>query len=107
MITSGAVFAGLAGKANNHSHPYLKLDGSTQMTGDLKFTGVPKLWWNDGAWQQRITITDDSTDDTAVFSFQQSSNSGSNFTDLMVIRDNGKVIANTFVGALSVHPKKR
>ena len=101
LITSGAVYSGLAGKANTHSHPYLKLDGSSQMTGDLKFAGVPSLYWNDGTWQQRIAITDDSTADTAVFSFQQSSNSGSNFTDLMVIRDNGKVIANTFVGALS------
>lgn len=101
LITSGAVYSGLAGKANTHSHPYLKLDGSSQMTGDLKFTGVPSLYWNDGTWHQRIAITDDSTADTAVFSFQQSSNSGSSFTDLMVIRDNGKVIANTFVGNLS------
>lgn len=101
LITSGAVYAGLAKKAGTHSHPYLKLDGSSQMTGDLKFSATQSLWWNGETWQQRIAITDDSTADTAVFSFQQSSNSGSNFTDLMVIRDNGKVIANTFVGNLS------
>ena len=106
LITSGAVYAGLAKKSDTHSHPYLKLDGTTQMTGDLKFrhTGSARdgyVIWDGGTWHQRIAITDDSTADTAVFSFQQSSNSGSSFTDLMVIKDNGKVVANTFVGNLS------
>ena len=101
LITSGAVYAGLAGKANTHDHPYLKLDGSSQMTGDLKFSKAQSLWWNQGDFQQRIAVIDDSTADTAVFSFQQSTNSGSSFTDLMVIKDNGKVVANTFVGNLN------
>ena len=102
LITSGAVYAGLSGKANSsHSHSYLPLSGGT-LSGNLYFSNSNgAIAWNSNTYQQRILTTDDSTSDTAVFSFQQSSNSGSNFTDLMVIRDNGKVIANTFVGALS------
>lgn len=102
LITSGAVYAGLSGKANSsHSHSYLPLSGGT-LSGNLYFSNSNgAIAWNNGTYQQRIVTTDDSTSDTAVFSFQQSSNSGSSFTDLMVIRDNGKVIANTFVGALN------
>lgn len=102
LITSGAVYAGLSGKANSsHSHSYLPLSGGT-LSGNLYFSNSNgAIAWNSDTYQQRILTTDDSTSDTAVFSFQQSSNSGNSFTDLMVIRDNGKVIANTFVGALS------
>lgn len=71
------------------------------MTGDLKFSSNQSIWWSNGTYQQKIAITDDSTADTAVFNFQQSSDSGSTFTTLMTIKDNGKVVANTFVGSLS------
>lgn len=71
------------------------------MTGDLKFSSNQSIWWSNGAYQQKIAITDDSTTDTAVFGFQQSSDAGSTFTTLMTIKDNGKVVANTFVGSLS------
>ena len=47
LITSGAVYAGLAGKSNNHEHPYLPLSGGT-MNGALNFAN--------GTWN---TVGDD------------------------------------------------
>lgn len=88
-----------ATKGHNHDDRYLKLTGGT-MTGSIAFSNSSYLLWNNGSYHQRIFLTDDSTADTAVFTFQQSSDSGVNWSNLMTIRDNGKVIANTFVGAL-------
>ena len=84
----------------NYDDKYLQLSGGT-MTGSITFANTSPLLWNSGSYHQRIFITDDSTDDTAVFTFQQSTDSGINWNNLMTIRDNGKVIANTFIGALS------
>lgn len=84
---------------SDHTHAYLPLTGGT-MTGSIAFSNSSYLLWNNGSYHQRIFLTDDSTADTAVFTFQQSSDSGVNWSNLMTIRDNGKVIANTFVGAL-------
>ena len=75
--------------------------GLTSSNGDLIFNATNHILWNNDTYKQRIFLTDDSTTDTAVFTFQQSSDSGSNWSNLMTIRDNGKVIATTFVGALS------
>lgn len=88
-----------ATRGHNHDDRYLKLTGGT-MTGSIAFSNSSYLLWNNGSYHQRIFLTDDSTADTAVFTFQQSSDSGVNWSNLMTIRDNGKVIANTFVGAL-------
>ncbi len=79
---------------------YVNVAGDT-MTGALSFNNAYPILWGGGGWWQRLVVTDDSTADTAVFTFQQTSNSGGSYTDLMTIKDNGKVIANTFVGALS------
>lgn len=75
--------------------------GLTSSNGDLIFNTLNHILWNGGSYHQRIFLTDDTTADTAVFTFQQSSDSGSSWTNLMTIRDNGKVVATTFVGALS------
>lgn len=75
--------------------------GLTSSNGDLIFNAVNHILWNSGSYHQRIFLTDDATADTAVFTFQQSSDSGSNWANLMTIKDNGKVVATTFVGALS------
>lgn len=74
--------------------------GST-MTGALKFSGNDSrsLTWEDGTWWQRILTTDDSTTNTAVFTFQQTSNSGGTWTNLFTIKDNGTVIATEFSGS--------
>ena len=82
---------------------YLPLSGGT-LSGPLNFSSTAAtgaITWNSGTWWQRILETDDSNADTAVFTFQQSSDSGKNWTDLMTIKDNGKVVASTFVGDLS------
>lgn len=102
LITSGAVYAGLAGKSNTgHTHSYLPLTGGI-LSGDLSFSHSDGcITWDSGTYRQRIKSTDDSASDTNVFTFQQSSDSGSTWTDLMTIKANSKVIASEFVGSLS------
>lgn len=68
----------------------ITLDGTTS-----------SLLWGDGAIQQKILITDNNSSNNAVYTFQQSTNSGSSFTDLLTIKDNGEVIANKFTGTLN------
>lgn len=53
-----------------------------------------------GTYQQKINIVDNSTPNDAVFQFQQSTDTGANFTDLMTINDDGSVVADTFRGSL-------
>ena len=65
--------------------------GFTSTSGDLIFNSSNHILWNKGTTWQRIFITDDSTADTAVFTFQQSSDSGTNWTNLMTIKDNGNI----------------
>ena len=75
---------------------YLPLTGGT-LSGPLNFSSTSAISWNNGTYQQRIYLTDDSTADTAVFTFQQSSDSAANWTDLFTIKDNGNVIASKFI----------
>ena len=77
---------------------YLPLSGGT-LSGNLNFTGTPVIQWNDGTWHQRIYVTDDSTAGTAVFTFQQSSNSGSSWSSLFTIKDDGNATASTFTAS--------
>lgn len=74
------------------------LNGATTINGNLIFPTANLLDWNSDTYRQRIAITDDSTTNTAVFTFQQSTNSGSSYTDLFTIKDNGTVVATTFDG---------
>lgn len=69
----------------------ITIDGSNNITtpGNIYLTGTPTICWSDGTYRQRIAVTDDSVADTAVFSFQQSVNSGTSYGDLLIIRDNG------------------
>lgn len=59
------------------------------------------LGWLNGTVQQKILIADNSTPNDAVFTFQQSTDSGSSFTNLLTIKDNGEVLANKFTGTLN------
>lgn len=70
--------------------------GGITLNCGLNIDGMNQITWNDGSYHQRIYTTDDSTANTAVFTFQQSSNTGSSWTDLFTIKDNGHVIANKF-----------
>lgn len=70
---------------------------------NLKFNGPGNISWEDGSYYQRIKITDDSNTETAVFTFQQTENSGTVWNDLFTIQDRGTIIAkNPTGGALSL-----
>lgn len=74
------------------------LNGATTINGNLIFPAANILDWNGDTYRQRIVITDDNTTDTAVFTFQQSTNSGTSYTDLFTIKDNGTIVATNFDG---------
>ena len=96
-----ARYNGTTGKIIKNSNVTIDDTGNITTPGNINLsTGGANIVWNSDTQQQRIKTTDDSTADTPVFTFQQSSNSGSAWTDLMTIKDNGKVVATTFVGAL-------
>lgn len=96
-----ARYNGTTGKIIKNSNVTIDDTGNITTPGNINLSaGGANIVWNSDTWQQRIKTTDDSTADTPVFTFQQSSNSGSAWTDLMTIKDNGKVVATTFVGAL-------
>lgn len=76
----------------------LKTLASTITLGDGNGAAILQ----DGAtYQQKIEIIDDSQAGTDVFTFSQSSDSGTNFTKLMSIKDDGNIVANKFTGSLS------
>ena len=68
------------------------------LADDLNFSAAKNIHWNQGDVRQRILITDDSSAGTAVWTFQQSIDTGANYTDLFTIKDDGTIIAKTFVG---------
>ena len=65
-------------------------NGSASINGCIDFGNTigESLKWTSGSWWQRIYITDDSTANTAVFSFQQRPGTG-DYVNLLTIRDNG------------------
>ncbi len=71
--------------------------GGITLNCGLNINGTYPITWNDGSYHQRIQTTDDSTANTAVFTFQQSADIGSTWTDLFTIKDNGNVIATKFI----------
>lgn len=82
------------------STDYLPLTGGT-LTGNLNFncTGSAKpgyVTWTGGTHNQRIEIID-SASDKNTFTFQQSTDSGSTWSNLCTITADGRVIANKFV----------
>lgn len=96
-----ALFDGTGGKTIKNSGVTIDSSNNISTSGSLKLSNNGDILWNSGSWFQRIKITDDSSDGTNVFEFQQSSNSGSSYTSLFTIKDNGTVVATTFNGALS------
>lgn len=81
---------------------YLPLTGGT-LSGDLNFsnTGENKeISWRADSYYQRLQVIDNNTSNDSVFKFQQSSNSGQSWTDLLTINDNGDIVANRFTGDL-------
>lgn len=81
---------------------YVTLNTSQTITGtktfgsNIQFNGTQSIHWNNGTYQQRISITDDSTANTSVFSFQQSTNTGTSWNNILQIYDNGILHANGY-----------
>lgn len=92
-----ALYDGTTGKK-------IKNSGATiDANRNLKFNGPGNISWEDGSYFQRIKITDDSDTETAVFTFQQTENSGTAWNDLFTIQDRGTIIAkNPTGGSLSL-----
>lgn len=79
----------------------LDSNGNTLFPGTIQATALNinsanPITWNNGSVQQRIAITDNTSND-AVFNFQQSTDSGSTFTLLASIYDNGTIHSTGFV----------
>ena len=80
----------------------LDSNGNTLFPGIIQATALNinsanPITWNNGSVQQRIAITDNTTSNDAVFNFQQSTDSGSTFTLLASIYDNGTIHSTGFV----------
>ena len=81
---------------------YVTLNTSQTITGtktfgsNIQFNGPQSIHWNTGTYQQRISITDDSTANTSVFNFQQSTNTGTSWNNILQIYDNGILHANGY-----------
>ena len=92
-----ALYDGTTGKK-------IKNSGATiDANRNLKFNGPGNISWEDGSYYQRIQVTDDSTVNSAVFTFQQTEDSAKTWNDLFTIQDRGTIIAkNPAGGALSL-----
>lgn len=81
---------------------YVTLNTSQTITGtktfgsNIQFNGTQSIHWNNGTYQQRISITDDSTANTSVFNFQQSTNTGTSWNNILQIYENGILHANGY-----------
>ena len=81
---------------------YVTLNTSQTITGtktfgsNIQFNGTQSIHWNNGTYQQRISITEDSTANTSVFNFQQSTNTGTSWNNILQIYDNGILHANGY-----------
>lgn len=80
----------------------LDSNGNTLFPGIIQATALNinsanPITWNNGSVQQRIAITNNTTSNDAVFNFQQSTDSGSTFTLLASIYDNGTIHSTGFV----------
>ena len=81
---------------------YVTLNTSQTITGtktfgsNIQFNGTQSIHWNNGTYQQRISITDDYTANTSVFNFQQSTNTGTSWNNILQIYDNGILHANGY-----------
>jgi hypothetical protein len=88
-ITAATLKTSLGLGSNAYSSTaYLPLTGGT-LSGAITFSNTSPITWNSGSYHQRINITDDAISGTEVFTFQQSSNTGSTWKDLVTIRDTG------------------
>ena len=93
-------YAVIGGTSKSPSSTYpLNVIGHIATSGDLRFTSSgTSIQWDQGNYRQRILNTDDSVANTDVFSFQQSSDSGTTWKDLLRIQDDGVLIVTDNTG---------
>lgn len=96
-VNSTAAPTGYTFLVNGKTH----LNGDARVTGNLLMTtGGSSIYWDNGDVRQRIITTDDSTADTAVFTFQQSENTATSWNNLLTIRDNGRIVVQNEKGGI-------
>lgn len=77
------------------------LNGDTTINGQLYMAlSNAAITWNQGTYWQRMITEDDSTSGTHIFKFQVSSNSGSAWTDILRLANNGQVRVQNNVGGI-------
>ena len=77
----------------------LQVIGHAAVTGDIRMrTAGTAIYWDGDTYRQRILNTNDSTAHTDVFSFQQSTNTGSTWINLLRIQDDGVTIVTDNTG---------
>jgi predicted acyltransferase (DUF342 family) len=85
----------------------VEIIGAATLTGGVKgdlvmLTGDSSIYWNDnGVYRQRIKSYDTSATNDAVFKFQESSDSGASFKDLLAIRDDAVIVLTKNTGRLT------
>ncbi len=95
-VNSASAPTGYTFLVNGKTH----LNGDTRVTGNILMTTSSScIHWDNDTYQQRILTTDDSTVDTAVFTFQQTENK-STWNNLLTIRDNGRIILQNDKGGI-------
>lgn len=77
-------------------HTSQTITGTKTFGSNIQFNGTQSIHWNNGTYQQRISITDDSTANTSVFNFQQSTNTGTSWNNILQIYNNGILHANGY-----------
>lgn len=77
------------------------LNGDTTINGQLYMAlSNAAITWNQGTYWQRMITEDDSTSGTHIFKFQVSSNSGTNWTDILRLANNGQIRVQNNVGGI-------
>ena len=77
------------------------LDGDTTINGEVYMVkSNAAITWNQGTYWQRMITEDDSTSGTHIFKFQVSSNSGSSWTDILRLANNGQVRVQNNIGGI-------
>lgn len=89
---------------DNYKSYALPLTGGT-LSGNLYFNHISGnnsgvIGWNTGTIQQRLVIDDNSTTGDNVFTFQQSTNSGTNWTSLLVINDDSSIETQRLISSI-------
>ena len=103
-ITGDTLLNGNLYFANGNTY-YVNSSGEIKIKGvigDLiMLTPSSSIYWDGGSYRQRIATVDDSTANTDVFKFQQTSDSAASWRDLLRIQDDGALILTNNTGRIN------